>query len=66
MECVAYVDLRLRLWSLTANMWTVPLSLDAHRNEESWLNDILSKHTKVYVDHASITRGTQEQGIMTE
>ena len=40
-----YEDLLLRLVSLIANMWTVPLSLEAHRNAESALNVILT-HTQ--------------------
>jgi len=37
-----YEDRLLRLESLSANMWTVPLSLDEHRKAESALNVILS------------------------
>ena len=41
-----YVDLLLRLVSLIANMWTVPLSLETHRKDESALKLILKKHGK--------------------
>jgi len=32
------VDLLFKFWSFTAKIWTVPLSLDAHKNAESGLN----------------------------
>lgn len=42
-----YADRRLSFVSLRAKMWTVPLSLEAQRNEESWLKLMLSGQTQV-------------------
>lgn len=36
-----HAERRLRRVSLRAKIWTVPLSLDAHRKEESWLKLML-------------------------
>lgn len=38
-----HAERRLRRVSLRAKIWTVPLSLEAHRKEESWLKLILEE-----------------------
>lgn len=43
---VSYAERRLSLVSLRAKMWTVPLSLEAHRKEESWLKLMLKRWTQ--------------------
>lgn len=41
-----YAERRFSLVSFSAKMWTVPLSLEAHRKEESWLKFILERINK--------------------
>ena len=48
-EIITYDDRLFRLVSLIANMCTVPLSLDAHRNAESALNVMLTTATTTTV-----------------
>jgi len=36
-----YLDFLLRLWSLMAKIWTVPLSLEQHKKAESRLKLML-------------------------
>lgn len=38
-----HAERRLRRVSLRAKIWTVPLSLEAHRKEESWLKLMLEE-----------------------
>ena len=42
-----HAERRLRRVSLRAKIWTVPLSLDAHRKEESWLKLMLKDRPAV-------------------
>lgn len=42
-----YAERRLRRVSLRAKIWTVPLSLEAHRKEESWLKLMLEDRLTV-------------------
>lgn len=45
-KCWSYAERRFSLVSLSAKMWTVPLSLEAHRKEESWLKLMLDRANK--------------------
>lgn len=45
-QVASYAERRLSLVSFRAKMWTVPLSLEAHRKDESWLKLMLEKRNK--------------------